>query len=86
MPIAFVVVYSSLRVAVVECEVCVEFGGRESCRKVKAQNREEALRSAIDNACAALASGMNETLRCTRTVPKLQSCRAVDASGENVPS
>jgi len=35
---------------------------------------EEAIRTATDTACALLASGMTETLKCTGTPPDRWSC------------
>jgi hypothetical protein len=76
LPIVGFVVYSSLHVGVVDCEVCMAFGGNEVCRSASAANRDEALRSATDNACASLASGMTETMRCLRGDPVRIECGA----------
>ena len=75
LPVIGFVVYSSLQVSVVECEVCMAFGGRELCRSASAASRDEALRSATDNACALLASGMTDTIRCQRGDPVRTDCR-----------
>jgi hypothetical protein len=77
LPVAAVVVYSSFQVSEHECEVCMTFEGHAVCRTVKAATEMEALRGAIDNACALLASGVTDTMRCTRTEPGKASCRAV---------
>ena len=53
----------------VRCEVCVEFKGARDCRTAQAANRQEALRTAITNACAQLASGVIETGQCESTTP-----------------
>lgn len=53
----------------VRCEVCMEFKGGRDCRTAQAANREEALRTAITNACAQLASGVIETGQCESTRP-----------------
>jgi hypothetical protein len=76
VPVAAFVVYSSFQVSAVECEVCMRFDGRESCRAASAARREEALRAAVDNACALLTSGMTETIRCQRGEPERAECRA----------
>lgn len=73
-PIVAFVVYSSFQVSVVECRVCVRYDGREMCRAASAATRDEALRSAADNACALLASGMTETLRCHGGEPLSSEC------------
>ena len=75
-PIVAFVVYSSLRVGVVECEVCMRYDGREMCRAASAAGRAEALRSATDNACALLTSRMTNTIRCQQAEPAKTECRA----------
>ena len=81
VPVAAFVVYSSLRVSAVECEVCMRFDDRQSCRTASAAVREEALRAAIDNACALLTSGMTNSIRCQRATPVAVECRPA-ARGE----
>jgi hypothetical protein len=76
VPIAAFVVYSSFQVSAVECEVCMRFDGRETCRAASAASREEALRSATDNACALLTSGMTNTIQCHQSPPTKTACRA----------
>jgi len=81
-PVVAVVVYSSFQVSEIECEVCMAFEGREMCRTVSAATREQALRGAIDNACALLTSGMTNTLHCTQSEPQRNQCRSLGrASG-----
>jgi hypothetical protein len=77
VPVAAFVVYSSFQVRLVECEVCVNFDGRQSCRTASAALRDEALRAAIDNACALLTSGMTNSIRCQRSEPARAECRAL---------
>ena len=50
-------------------EVCVEYNGRRNCRTASAPTVEAATRTATDNACATIASGMTETMTCGRTPP-----------------
>ena len=50
-------------------EVCVEFQGRTNCRIASGPTRESALRTATDNACATIASGMTETMACGQKPP-----------------
>ncbi len=75
--LAVLVVYLSLQIGGVRCEVCIRFRGREVCRSVDATNKMEALRAATTNACALLASGVTETLACERTPPTFSECRAL---------
>lgn len=51
-------------------EVCMEFRGQSACRTAAGPTREEAIRTATDNACALLASGMTDTIQCGRTPPR----------------
>jgi hypothetical protein len=76
-PVIGFVVYSSFRVSAVECEVCMQFDGRAICRSASAARRDEALRSATNNACALLTSGMTNTIRCERGEPVKTECRAL---------
>ncbi len=62
-------VYSTLSLARYECEVCVSFRGRSACRVAAGATREEAIRTASDNACAFLASGRTDSMACGRTPP-----------------
>jgi hypothetical protein len=75
LAIVAVVVWSSLRVGGVRCEVCIDFGGRRACRAVDGASEEEALAAARTNACALLASGVTETMACERTEPASSGCR-----------
>lgn len=50
-------------------EVCVEFRGRQQCRTARAKTRQEAVRTATENACAEIASGMTDTMACGQSVP-----------------
>jgi hypothetical protein len=77
LPIGGFVVWSSFQVSDYECEVCMVFEGRESCRTVTGKTELEGLRTGIDNACALLASGVTETLRCQRTEPRKAGCRTL---------
>ena len=46
------------------CEVCMEFQGRSSCRTAAAASEQQALRTAQDNACAQIASGVTDSMQC----------------------
>ncbi|MBI4161427.1 MAG: hypothetical protein HY509_03160 [Acidobacteria bacterium] len=62
------------------CEVCIEFRGRRQCRRAEGPDREACRRTAGDNACGFLASGMNESIACGNTEP--QSVRFFAAGEE----
>ena len=70
------VVYSSFQVGGYRCEVCVQFRGAQDCRTVDGATEIEALRAAITNACALLASGVTDSLACERTRPTKAMCAA----------
>jgi hypothetical protein len=50
-------------------EVCMEFQGKQSCRTASGPTREQARRTATDNACALIASGMTDSMACQATQP-----------------
>ncbi len=50
-------------------EVCITFNGRTACKIASGPTREEAIRTASDNACALIASGVTDSMACARTVP-----------------
>jgi hypothetical protein len=63
------VVYSTLGVGRVRCEVCITYQGRQACRTVSARTRELAQRTATENACAEISSGITESNQCQNTPP-----------------
>lgn len=75
VPVMGLVVYSSFQVSQYECDLCLTFDGREACVKVTGATEEEGRRTGIDNACGQLASGVTDTLHCTRTPPNRVQCR-----------
>ncbi len=56
------------------CEACVTFRGKELCREAQGATREEAMRTAVDNACALLAVGRKENMECTTKAPVRGGC------------
>ena len=73
--VAALILYSTLSLGAYSCEVCMEFRGQSKCRTARGSSREEATRTATDNACAFLASGMSDGMACTNTPPKSSKCR-----------
>jgi len=57
------------------CEVCMAYGGRSQCRTALGATEQEAVRTATDNACQFLSSGMTEGILCGRTPPLSVTCR-----------
>jgi len=70
-----VVVYRSLTIAQYECDVCVTFQNGRVCRTAASGGRKAAIESAVTSACASLASGMTDSIRCQNTPPDSVSCR-----------
>jgi hypothetical protein len=68
------VVWRSLQIGGVRCEVCISYGGRSQCRTVDGQTRDEAMMAATTNACAFLASGVTDGIACGRTEPTKADC------------
>jgi hypothetical protein len=50
-------------------EVCMGFQGRTACKIASGENRDEALRTATDNACALIAFGVTDNGQCGRSQP-----------------
>ncbi|MEZ5366988.1 MAG: hypothetical protein R2748_32790 [Bryobacterales bacterium] len=69
--LAFVglVVYSTMDLRQVTCEVCMTFNGQTKCATASGTTREEAQRTATDTACAPISGGMTESIQCSNTPP-----------------
>jgi hypothetical protein len=67
---AAILTYSMMSLRKYRVEVCITFNGRTECRVAAGATQDEALRTATDNACTLLASGMTDTMACGRTEPK----------------
>jgi hypothetical protein len=61
--------YMSMGMKQHRVEVCMEFMGRKNCRIASGPTREQALRTASENACATISSGMTESTTCGRMPP-----------------
>lgn len=61
--------YSTMHGPKYRAEVCVEFSGRKACKTVSAKSDEAAVRAGMDGACADVASGVTETMRCVGAQP-----------------
>ena len=74
---AFVAIfYSTMNLQAFTVESCVTYNGRTGCGIAAGATREEALGSAATIACSGLASGMTESIECSRTEP--DSIRWID--------
>ena len=63
-------VISSFSTNRVRVEVCMQFNGGTDCRTASAETRENALRTAVTNACAQLSSGVTQSNQCENTPPR----------------
>ena len=72
LTIAFLalVAYSTLHGPRYRVEVCMAFESRSACKTVSGKSEDAALRGAITNACADIASGVAETMRCEAAQPQ----------------
>ena len=70
--VAFVALlaYSTLHGPRYRVEVCMTFNGESTCKTVNAKSAAGALRSATENACADISSGVDDTIRCQNTSPR----------------
>lgn len=50
-------------------EVCMEFQGKQQCRTASGATKAGALRTATENACALIASGMTDSMDCQHRQP-----------------
>jgi hypothetical protein len=64
-----VLVYSTLNLAAHRVEVCVEFRGASACRIASGSTTDFALRTATQNACAQIASGVTDSIACEQSKP-----------------
>jgi hypothetical protein len=62
--------YSTLHGPQYRVEVCMTFNGQSTCKTVNAKSEEGAMRSARENACADISSGVDDTIRCQNMEPK----------------
>ena len=63
------IVSSSMGLALVTGEICFTFNGRTECREASGTTRQEAIRTAAEMACSAMATGMTQRINCTQSVP-----------------
>jgi hypothetical protein len=66
-----VLLYSTLSLtrSRVRVEVCMSYEGRNVCRVASGETRDNAMRAAVANACALIASGVTESQQCEHSSP-----------------
>jgi hypothetical protein len=67
-------IYSSVQLAQVSCEVCINFHGRTGCGTARGVDENEAQRTATDVACSSIAAGMADTIACGSMPPIKLMC------------
>ena len=65
------VVYTTMSVSSgrYRVEACMEFQGRTACRTAGAATEQAALRTAQENACALISSGVTDSIQCGNSQP-----------------
>jgi hypothetical protein len=63
------IAYSTMNMASHRVEVCMQFNGSTACRTASASTKDFAYRTAMQNACAQIASGVTDSLACERGTP-----------------
>ncbi len=48
----------------------MSYQGRSACKTVSAKSEQSALRAGSENACADIASGVTDTMRCEQSEPQ----------------
>jgi len=64
-----VIIYSSLNLASHRYEASRTFAGQTNCRTASASTDQFAMRTAISNACAGIASGVTDSIACEQSQP-----------------
>lgn len=68
------VVYRTLHMQGIRCEVCITYNGLSQCRTVEGEREEDVHQAAVNNVCAYLASGVTDGMACMRTPPTKKEC------------
>jgi hypothetical protein len=68
------VIWSALSETAAQCEICVEFKGRNACSIARAANIQQAEMQAHSGACSQVTGGVTETLQCGRIGSTVRRC------------
>jgi hypothetical protein len=68
------VIWSAFEATQVQCEICVEYGGRSACSTAQAADVLQAEAQALSGACSQVTGGVTQTLECDRTPPVTRRC------------
>ena len=64
-----IVVYSSMNLTGHRVQACMAFHGQTNCRIASGSTVPFATRTAIQNACAGIASGVTDSMACEQSAP-----------------
>jgi hypothetical protein len=64
------VLYSTIAGTRHRVRVCMAYNGRTACKTVAAKSEDSAVRSAVNNACADITSGVTEVMGCEASKPE----------------
>lgn len=64
------VAYSTMHGPRYRLEACMIYDGHTACKTVSAKSESSALRAVAENACADIASGVTDTMRCEQSEPQ----------------
>ena len=64
-----VLIFTTIGTNQFRCEVCITFNDRKACRTAGASTEAQAVRTATENACAQIASGVTDSMACESTPP-----------------
>jgi hypothetical protein len=64
------IAYSTVTGPRYRVEICMAYQGQSACKTVSAKSEQAALRSGAENACADIASGVTDTMRCEQSEPQ----------------
>jgi hypothetical protein len=67
--------YQTMHLEQYECQVCMQFEGREKCLTVQGEDEQQAMQTAKDNACSYITNGRTEGFRCSQTPPASTKCK-----------
>ena len=72
--VAAVIYYALETTSVVQCEICVNYKGRQACSVSQAADLPMAEMQAHTGACSQVTGGVTETLECERVPVATRTC------------
>ncbi|MBN8555005.1 MAG: hypothetical protein J0L93_06130 [Deltaproteobacteria bacterium] len=72
--LAALLTYEMLKLAQIQCSLCLTFNGKRQCSKALGPTADAATEEAHRNACALLTSGVTEVVACNRVESEELSC------------